>query len=108
MAGSSSSDITELLGRARAGDEPARARFVQAVYDELRGIARSQRRRASAGDTLNTTAIVHEAYEKLFHRPLSFDNRRHFFGAASCAMRDVIVNYARAMQAEKRGGGVRL
>jgi len=108
MAGSSSSDITELLGRARAGDEPARARFVQAVYDELRGIARSQRRRASAGDTLNTTAIVHEAYEKLFHRPLSFENRRHFFGAASRAMRDVIVDYARAVQAEKRGSGVRL
>ena len=108
MAGSSSSDITELLGRARAGDEPARERFLQAVYDELRGIARSQRRRASAGDTLNTKVIVHEAYEKLFHRPLSFDNRRHFFGAASRAMRDVIVDYARAMQAEKRGSGVRL
>lgn len=102
-----SADITQLLDMAQAGDDHARARFVQAVYDELRHIARRQRHRASAGDTLNTTAVVHEAYEKLFGRTASFEDRRHFFGAASRAMRDVLVDYARARQAEKRGGGVR-
>src|SRR5690625_5731948 len=61
-------DITVLLDMAQAGDDDARARFVRAVYEELRVIAQRQRRQSSAGNTLNTTAVVHEAYEKLVGR----------------------------------------
>ena len=107
MTDRSGADITQLLDMAQAGDDAARAHFVRVVYDELRIIAHRHRRQSAAGNTLNTTAVVHEAYEKLFKRTASFDDRRHFFGAASRAMRDVLVDYARARQAEKRGGGVR-
>src|SRR5690625_7132255 len=81
---------------AQAGDDDARARFVRAVYEELRVIAQRQRRQSSAGNTLNTTAVVHEAYEKLVGRGVEFNDRKHFFGFASRAMRDVLVDYARS------------
>lgn len=60
----------------------------------------------SASDTINTTAVVHEAYEKLLGRNIDFNDRRHFFGIASRAMRDVLVDYARSKGAQKRGGDV--
>ena len=96
-----------LLDMAQAGDDDARARFVRAVYEELRVIAQRQRRQSSAGNTLNTTAVVHEAYEKLVGRGVEFNDRKHFFGFASRAMRDVLVDYARRQRAEKRGGGAK-
>ena len=88
---------------------PELDRFTEALYDELRGLARSQRRRHRAGDTINTTAVVHEAFAKLGARAEApaFADRAHFFRIASRAMRDVIVDYARAQSRVKRGGGER-
>ncbi len=102
-------EVTALLGRARKGDAEAFSTLVEQIYDELRVIARSQRRRLGAADTLNTTAIVHEAYAKMAgaaQHPdrLSFVDRGHFFRVAARVMRDVIVDYAKAQSAQKRGG----
>ncbi|HLT46760.1 MAG TPA: ECF-type sigma factor [Rubricoccaceae bacterium] len=98
-------DVTEALDALRGGDDAAQDRLLRAVYDELHGLARSQRRRERPDHTLNTTALVHEAYLKLLgpaHR--TYDNRAHFFAAAARAMRQVLVDYARARQRAKRGG----
>lgn len=98
--------VTALLDEARAGDDRAMHRLFTAVYDELRRLARSHRRRWSGDDTMNTTALVHEAFLKLTAgAPLRFENRRHFFATASKAMRQVLVNYAEARHAAKRGAG---
>ena len=105
-------EVTALLGKARQGDAEAFSTLVEQIYDELRVIARSQRRRLGAADTMNTTAIVHEAYAKMAgaaqhpERP-SFVDRGHFFRVASRVMRDVIVDYAKAQSAQKRGGQTR-
>ena len=104
-----SSDVTLLLDRARAGDTDAFGRLVGELYDELRHMAHAQRRRLGAADTVNTTAVVHEAYAKLADRAdrtdgLAFMDRSHFFRVAARSMRDVIVDYARAQQTAKRGG----
>lgn len=76
------------------------------VYDELRRLASSQLRKERAGHTLNTTALVHEAYLKLVNHPPkgNWDGRRHFFGVAARAMRQILVNYARNKTRQKRGG----
>lgn len=96
--------VTALLAASRGGDAEASHRLVAAVYDELRVIARSERRDCSH-DTLNTTALVHEAYAKLVDgQHLHFDGRGHFFGAAARAMRQVLVDDARARTRLKRGG----
>ena len=80
-----------------------------ALYEELRLIARGQRRRLRATDSIQTTALVHEAYAKLARRtePLDLVDRGHFFRVASRVMRDVLVDYARARATGKRGGGRR-
>jgi RNA polymerase sigma factor (TIGR02999 family) len=100
--------VTALLDRARAGDAEAFGRLVGQLYDELRTLAHAQRRRLGASDTVNTTALVHEAYAKLDGRGdgagPAYADRAHFFRIAARAMRDVIVDYARAQQAAKRGG----
>lgn len=85
---------------------------MEQLYHELRHLARSQRRRLGAADTMNTTAVVHEAYAKLAGaaaRPngLAFADRAHFYRVASRVMRDVIVDYARAQARQKRGGSRR-
>ena len=100
------SPVTQLLDRARAGDDDAFSRIVGQLYDELRAVARGQRRRLGASDTVNTTAVVHEAYAKLAGREAAPDytDRAHFFRVAARAMRDVIVDHARAQSAAKRGG----
>lgn len=97
--------MTVLLDRAQAGETDAREQLVALVYDELRSIARGQRSRHSAVTTLNTTALVHEAYEKLARRDDGWADRQHFFRVASRAMRDVLVDSARAKRTAKRGGG---
>ena len=99
--------VTDLLAASRAGDADAAHRLVAAVYDELRAIARSERR-GHHHDTLNTTALVHEAYAKLVDgQALPFDGRGHFFGAAARAMRQVLVDDSRARTRLKRGGDER-
>ena len=75
------------------------------VYEELKRIAHRHLREVGAGDTLSTTELVHEAYLKLSPGPGNrWENRSHFFGAASRAMRQVLVDFARKRQAVKRGG----
>lgn len=73
-------------------------------YADVRRLARHERRRVGAGDTLQTTALIHEAYLKLMRSP-AFNDRAHFLRAAALAMRHVLVNYARESIAAKRGGG---
>jgi RNA polymerase sigma factor (TIGR02999 family) len=77
------------------------------AYDELHELARRQRRRWHGNDTLNTTALVHEAYVKLVAQGrLDVDSRAHFLALASRSMRHILCNHARAARAQKRGGAV--
>jgi RNA polymerase sigma factor (TIGR02999 family) len=76
------------------------------LYEDLRRIARRERYRVSAGATMQTTALIHEAYLKL-QGLASFNTREHFLRASALAMRHVLVNHARDRMAHKRGGGVR-
>ncbi|MEM0963553.1 MAG: ECF-type sigma factor [Bacteroidota bacterium] len=98
--------VTVLLDRVRDGDADALDRVVEQLYDELRSVAHRQRVRSGAALTVNTTAVVHEAYAKLAGRSdaLDLNDRQHFVRVASRAMRDVIVDYARAQATDKRGG----
>ncbi len=96
-------DVTQLIGQARDGDAAAMQRLVPLVYDQLRALARQQRVRHPS-ETLNTTALVHEAYEKLVRTDKSFEDRQHFFRLAARCMRDVLMDAARARRRGKRGG----
>ncbi len=97
------SDVTTLLHLARDGDPSALDRLLPVVYADL--LARRQRGRRGAAETVNTTALVHEAYERLARNErLALADRVHFFRVAGRAMRAVLVDYARAQNAEKRGG----
>lgn len=100
--------ITELLARASDGDENAFDEVFEVVYTELRRLARGQRRRQlRPGDTISTTALVHEAYLKLIPGTASgFTNREHFMAVAAKAMRQILVDAARRRNRQKRGGGV--
>ena len=101
-------DVTALLADSRNGDISAADRLLSAVYDELHHLAKVHRAQNRRDGTLNTTALVHEAYFKLVDGDrLPFDGRAHFFGAAARAMRQVIVDDARRRNRAKRGGGVR-
>jgi RNA polymerase sigma factor (TIGR02999 family) len=98
-------DVTRLIQAARAGDEQALASLMPLVYDELRRIARNQVRRERPGQTLQPTALVHEAWLRLMSsRGLSPENRAHFLGIAANAMRQILVERARARNAQKREG----
>jgi RNA polymerase sigma factor (TIGR02999 family) len=98
-------DITGLLASIGEGDRDALNRLFPIVYAELRTLAHRQLARIRPGDTLQTTALVHEAYLKLLGtaRP-EWHDRRHFFAVASRAMRQITVDYARTQAAQKRGG----
>jgi RNA polymerase sigma factor (TIGR02999 family) len=98
-------DLTQLLERVSRGDAAANGDLLARVYGELRQLAGSQLRRESPGHTLQPTALVNEAYLRLFGTSGGWANRRHFFGAAARAMRQVLVDHARRRDAEKRGGG---
>ncbi len=99
-------DMTALLALAQEGDGTAAARLLPLVYDELRQLARARMARLPPGDTLQPTALVHEAYLRLIGKTdLRLEGRRHFFFAAARAMRDILVERARAKAGPKRGGG---
>ncbi len=99
-------DVTGLLLRYASGDEAALGRVLPLVYDTLRDMARQARRRHGSPATLDTGALVHEAYLRLVDRTrMSWENRRHFLAVYSLAMRAVIVDAARRRAARKRGGG---
>jgi RNA polymerase sigma factor (TIGR02999 family) len=98
--------LTGLLGDVRRGDPQAPGRLFTLVYDKLREIARIQRRRQPAAETLNTTALVHEAFLKLFGSgERDFKDRAHFMAVAATAMRQILIGHARNKSALKRGGG---
>ena len=100
-------DIDALLKAVKEGDRGAADALYRLVYDELHKLAAAQRRRWGGNHTIGTTALVHEAYLKLGDgKGQEWDGRRHFFGTAAMAMRHVLVSYARAARADKRGGGI--
>jgi RNA polymerase sigma factor (TIGR02999 family) len=104
---STSPDTTQLLLDARAGDREAFDRLYEHVYDTLRQIAHDRLRRHRPGDTLGTTALVHEAYLKLIDQNRAgLRDRGHFLALASRAMRFILVDYARTRTRQKRGGGL--
>lgn len=98
-------EITELLRSLAAEDDAALDGLFEAVYGELHRLAHRQRRRWRGEETLNTTALIHEAYLKLFERGNpQWQSRGHFFGVACKAMRRILIDRARRSQADKRGG----
>jgi RNA polymerase sigma factor (TIGR02999 family) len=98
-------EITHLLAAASQGEEGAMPRLVALVYDELRAVARRQLRHRRPGQTITTTALVHEAYLKLVgHHGSAWRDRTHFLSAAAVAMRHILVDAARRHAAKKRGG----
>ena len=98
-------ELTLILQAAAAGDRSAAERVLPLVYDELRRLAAARLGRLPAGQTLEPTALVHEAYLKLVGRgDPGWQGRAHFFGAAARAMRDILVDQARRKAALKRGG----
>jgi RNA polymerase sigma factor (TIGR02999 family) len=101
-------EITALLNQWAGGDQVAGEKVMPLVYDELRRIARRHLNRHRSPQTLQTTAVVHEAYMRLSGDSAGqWESRGHFFGVAAKAMRHVLVDYARTGAAAKRGGVAR-
>ena len=101
-----SDHVTQLLLDWGDGNQEALDDLMPMVYEELRLMAHRQLRGERAGHTLNTTALVHEAYFKLVDQNrVEWQNRAHFFGIAAQAMRRILLMYARARHRQKRGGG---
>lgn len=101
----SSKEVTELLVRWRDGDREALDSLMPLVYGELRRLARHYLRQERSDHTLQSTALVHEAYMRLAGQsPPQWQNRAHFFGIAAHVMRQILVEHARAHVAAKRGG----
>lgn len=100
-----SKPVTRVLLDAAGGDPEAARDLLPLVYDELRALARARLRKVPPGQTLQATALVHEAYLRVVGRDdPGWDNRGHFFASAAHAMRDIMVERARRRMAEKRGG----
>ena len=109
MSPAQSSEITRLLEQWNHGDRNAFDRLAPLVYNELRELARQRLRAEKPGHTLQPTALVNEFYLRLVgQREVDWQNRAHFFGAASRLMRRIIVDYARTRRARKRGYGAKL
>jgi RNA polymerase sigma factor (TIGR02999 family) len=97
--------VSELLLNWRQGDPDALRTLMPLVYSELRRLARYYLHQQRSDHTLQSTALVHEAYLKLVHMDMRWENRAHFFGVAAQVMRGILVDHARNRQAAKRGGG---
>jgi len=109
MTGLSSKSVSQLLAKWKDGDQEALRELVPLVYTELRRLAHHYLKGENPGHTLESTALVHEAYLRLADRmPLQVQNRAHFFAVASHLMRQILVDYARRRRRAKRGGGCRL
>src|SRR5271168_3599054 len=102
------SDVTRLLSAITNGDAHAAADLLPLVYDELRKLAAVRLAEEASGNTLNATALVHEAYLRLVGPAdaACWDNRGHFFAAAAEAMRRILVDHARRKAAARHGGGL--
>ena len=97
--------ITELLRAAQAGDAGAAERLLAVVYEQLQQVARARMAHLPPGQTLQPTALVHEAYLRLIDKgDVSWESRQHFFFAAARAMRDILVEQARRKAGPARGG----
>jgi RNA polymerase sigma factor (TIGR02999 family) len=106
MTDERNNDVTAILRAAQGGDGAAAARLLPLVYEELRKLAKARMARLRPGETLQPTALVHEAYLRLLGKAdLQLEGRRHFFFAAARAMRDVLVERARSKAGPKHGGG---
>ncbi|MBI3818494.1 MAG: sigma-70 family RNA polymerase sigma factor [Planctomycetes bacterium] len=101
---STPTEITEFLKQARLGDAAGAEKLYEIVYQELHALAGVRMRKEHEHRTLQPTALVHETFIKLVGSPGGFENRQHFFGAASRAMRQILVERARGRLASKRGG----
>lgn len=105
---SSPQQVTELLHDWRNGDRQALDELMPLVYEELRRIAHRYMRRERPGQSMQTTALVNEAYLRLVgSAPVEWQDRAHFFAISATVMRHLLVDRARARQYEKRGGGAR-
>ena len=103
-----STDVTQLLIQLKDGDAEAMGELFEQVYDELRMVARAQLRKLRPGQTLDTTALVHEAYVKMCDQTrLNAGDRSHFLALSARAMRQILIDHFRRSQAAKRGGGQR-
>jgi RNA polymerase sigma factor (TIGR02999 family) len=106
---SSSQPVSELLLRWKAGDQQALERLVPLVYKELRDIAHYHLQRERPGHTLQSAALVHEAYLRLLdQKPFDAENRTHFLAVASRQMRQILVDYARSRAATKRAADLKV
>ena len=104
----SPNEVTQLLVAWGNGDQEARDQLMSVVYQELHRLAHHYMRRESAGHTLQTSALVNEAFLRLVdQRAVHWRNRAHFFGIAAQMMRRILVDYARSRRYAKRGGGDR-
>src|SRR5262245_13988629 len=103
------SDVTRVLSAIEQGDPAAAAQLLPLVYDELRKLAAQRLAQEKPGQTLDATALVHEAYLRLVDvtQVPEWNSRGHFFAAAAEAMRRILIDTARRKQAEKPGGGLR-
>lgn len=102
-------DVTRLLSDWSSGNDDALTTLMPLVYDELRAMARRYMSSQPSGHTLQTTALIHEAYIKLAaNQDKNFVDRSHFFAVAARAMRHILVDHARSRQTEKRGGAVQM
>ena len=107
--GSPNNDVTKLLTDWSDGDSAALDRLLPLVYDELHRMAKRYMNSQPSGHTLQTTALIHEAYLKLADNPEKrWHNRAHFFAVAAQAMRHILVDHARSRQSEKRGGATQI
>ena len=107
MSAASQETVTRLLVAVREGDRNALNALFPLVYEEMCRLAHHNRRGWYGDKTLNTTALVHEAYLKLTDQSqLEWNSRGHFFAVAAKAMRHILINYAEARRAKKRGGDV--
>jgi RNA polymerase sigma factor (TIGR02999 family) len=97
--------VTELLVAWSKGDERALEALTPLVYDELRRLARSYMRQERSGHTLQSTALVHEAFLRLIDQRVQWNSRAHFFGIAAQMMRRILVDHAKAQSTAKRGAG---
>jgi RNA polymerase sigma factor (TIGR02999 family) len=102
------STATALLVRWKDGDSSALDQLLPLVYDELRRLARYYLQRDRSGHTLQSTALVHEAYLRLVDQNVDWQSRAHFFGIAAQMMRRILVDHARSRNAAKRGDGLRV
>lgn len=108
MDSKSSEHVTQLLLRVSEGDKQAASELLPLVYDELRRLAQYRMARLAPGQTLQATALVHEAYMRVVgSEDPGWDSRAHFFGAAAQAMRNIVVDRARRRGRIKHGGGMK-